>query len=70
MAITLVESKDKVQRHMQFSTTELVALLAGEREMTWEELDLLTTLLVTEQASIIAQNDDLRELIRLRASRR
>jgi hypothetical protein len=44
---------------------ELLNLLAGKRELTWIELDLLTTLLVAEQAHMIQQNRDLRELVNL-----
>jgi len=55
---------------MKFSTDELLNLLAGERELTWVELDLLTSLLVTEQAHVITQNGDLRELVSLLRTRR
>jgi hypothetical protein len=70
MAVALVGSTQKVRVHMSLTEAELVALLAGERELTWVELDLLTTLLVNEQAHVIAQNRELVELIRLRATRR
>jgi hypothetical protein len=70
MAVTLVGSTQKVRVHMSLTEAELVALLAGERELTWVELDLLTTLLVNEQAHVIAQNRELVELIRLRATRK
>ena len=55
---------------MNFSEAEMVAVLAGEEELSRAELDLLTTLLVREQGSMIAQNRELQELIRLRATRR
>ena len=70
MAVTLVGSTQKVRVHMSLTEAELVALFAGERELTGVELDLLTTLLVNEQAHMIAQNRELVELIRLRATRR
>ena len=70
MAVALVGSREKVERHMSFSVAQLVDLLAGARELSWAELDLLTTLLVREQGAIIIQNRDLTELLRLRATRR
>jgi hypothetical protein len=70
MAVALVGSREKVERHMKFTDKELVDLLAGTRELTWDELDLLTNLLVDEQGHVLAQNHDLRELIRLRATSR
>lgn len=69
MAIALLGEAIKVRNHMKFSEAELVAIVAGERELTWAELDLLTTLLVREQGNVIAKNRDLAELIRLRATR-
>jgi hypothetical protein len=56
MAVTLVGSTQKLRVHMSLTEAELVALFAGERELTWAELDLLTTVLVNEQAHVIAQN--------------
>jgi hypothetical protein len=41
---------------MNLTEAELIGLLAGDRELTWTELDLLTTLLVSEQGSMIAKN--------------
>jgi hypothetical protein len=70
MAIALLGESEKVRQHMNFNQAELLALLAGDRELTWDELGLLTTLLVREQGSLIAQNRELIELIRLRATRR
>lgn len=69
MAVALLGEAIKVRNHMKFSEAELVAIVAGERELTWAELDLLTTLLVREQGNVIAKNRDLAELIRLRATR-
>jgi hypothetical protein len=61
MAVALVGDRSKVQDHMKFSDAEMHAILAGERELTWTELDLLTTLLVREQGSMIAKNRDKRQ---------
>jgi hypothetical protein len=69
MAVTLVGESATVRDHMKFSDAELRALLSGCRELTWTELDLLTTLLVREQENMIAKNRDLVELLRLRATR-
>jgi hypothetical protein len=69
MAVALVGESEKVKQHMKFTDAELIDLLAGKRELTWVELDLLTTLLVREQGSMIARNRELVELIRLRATR-
>jgi hypothetical protein len=69
MAVVLVGSKERVRQHMQFSLEELLNLLAGSRELTWVELDLLTTLLIEEQGSMIAANRDLGELIRRKSLR-
>ena len=69
MAIALVAERATVRDHMKFSDAELLSLLSGDRELTWNELDLLTTLLVREQDSMIAKNHDLVELLRLRATR-
>lgn len=69
MAIALLGETNLVRRHMKFSDAELVDLLSGKREMTWVELDLLTTLLVREQGSLLAKSRDLVELLRLRATR-
>lgn len=69
MAVALSGETSKVRDHMKFSAAELQALLAGERELTWAELDLLTTLLVKERGAMIAKNRDLVELVRLRATR-
>ena len=69
MAVALSGETSKVRDHMKFSQAELHALLAGKRELTWSELDLLTTLLVKEQGTLIAKNRDLVELLRLRATR-
>ena len=69
MAVTLVGERAAVRDHMKFSDAELRAVLSGERELTWTELDLLTTLLVREQDNMIAKNRDLVELLRLRATR-
>jgi len=70
MAVALAGSAQKVRVHMSLTEGDLVALFAGERELTWVELDLLTTLLVNEQTNMIAQNRELVEPIRLRATRR
>ena len=69
MAMALLGERAKLRDHMKFSDAELLALLSGDRELTWTELDLLTTLLVREQGSMIAKNHDLVELVRLRATR-
>jgi hypothetical protein len=69
MAMALLGERAKVRDHMKFSDAELLALLSGDRELTWTELDLLTTLLVREQGSMIAKNHGLVELLRLRATR-
>ena len=69
MAVGLLGETSLVRNHMKFSDTELVDVITGKREMTWVELDLLTTLLIREQGSIIAKSRDLLELLRLRASR-
>ena len=69
MAMALLGERATLGEHMKFSDAELTALLSGERELTWTELDLLTTLLVREQDRMIAQNHDLVELVRLRATR-
>lgn len=69
MAMDLLGERAGVRDHMYFSDAELLALLSGDRELTWTELDLLTTLLVREQRSLIAKNHDLVELVRLRATR-
>lgn len=65
MAVVLVGSKQTLQQHLKLSMDELLSLLAGKRELTRIELDLLTTLLVTEQAHMLQQNRDLRELVTL-----
>lgn len=70
MAVALVGEREKVRAHMSFSESELLAVLAGNRELTWNELGLLTDLLVMEQGSMIARNRDLLELLRLRATRK
>jgi len=69
MAMALLGERAALRDHMKFSEAELLALLSGDRELTWTELDLLTTLLVREQDSMIAKNRDLVELVRLRATR-
>jgi hypothetical protein len=69
MAVALLGETRKVRDHMTFSDDDLLAVLAGRRELTWAELDLLTTLLVKEQGTLIAKNRDLVELLRLRATR-
>ena len=69
MAVTLMGERATVRDHMKFSDAELLAFLSGGRELTWAELDRLTTLLVREQDNMIAKNRDLVELLRLRATR-
>lgn len=69
MAMALLGERAKLRDHMKFSDAGLLALLSGDRELTWTELDLLTILLVREQDSLIAKNRDLVELLRLRATR-
>ena len=70
MAVALVGSKHEVEQYMNFTVQELVDVLAGTRELTSAELDLLTVLLVNEQGHLMTQNRDLKELLRLRATRR
>ena len=70
MAIALLGESKPVMSHMKLSEAELLSLLHGDRELTWVELDLLTTLLVREQGSMISKNRELVELLRLRATRR
>jgi hypothetical protein len=67
--VALIVDKSKLRQHMKFSDVELVSLLAGDRELSWTELDLLTDLLIQEQGFMIAKNRDLVGLLRLRATR-
>jgi hypothetical protein len=69
MAVALRVDKSKLRQHMKLSDAELASLLAGDRELSWAELDLLTDLLVREQGFVIDKNRDLVELLRLRATR-
>jgi hypothetical protein len=70
MAVALVGEAEKVRKHMNFTEADVLAVSGGARELTWAELDLLTTLLVHEQGTMLAQNRDLKELVRLRATPR
>ena len=69
MAVALRVDRNKLRHHMKLSDAELASLLAGDRELSWTELDLLTDLLVREQGFVIDKNRDLVELLRLRATR-